>query len=362
MVLKMFAKAESSEASRCPQLLLTASPNLCLAIKGHYDKLRSSWTDRSATSSRLGLVDASARDEFPLDPEEIPVFQELTDADFPLFWTFGHLLRVLDKSIPGKKFWGYKRTADDGAGYPKEVDGERFRTHYFHKMPAEAQTKFAGGSVIFGEIQTIIKGSLESLELDRDLTKEEYLRYIDARSNQLSGAEMALVYQCFVRYQRLLQRENEWDLNDAVRCIYRRSKMYPDAYEALLLETLAVDEVQDLVSRQSYIRTAIADSYHRGKSLEYCVFGTLKVLLEWGKGKRNCAFRRRCRSSHQLRREFPLCRSEGAVLLQLFATHGEDRAKDSSNSTKWIGGRWTSSEAQTPDNELPFCRTNRRAW
>jgi hypothetical protein len=184
-----------------------------------------------------------------LNSEEIPAFQELSDSDFPLFWTFGHLLRVLDRSIPGKRFWGYKRTAEDGAGYPKEVDAERFRTHYLNKMPAEAQAKFAGGPVIFGEIQTIIKGSLESLELGRDLTKAEYLRYADVRSNQLTVTEMGLVYQSFERYQRVLQRENEWDLNDAIRCIYQRCAMHPNAFEALLLETLAVDEVQDLVSR-----------------------------------------------------------------------------------------------------------------
>lgn len=145
MVLKMFIKAESMEGKRCPQLLLTFSPKLCLAIKDHFVKLRQSWKSRVKSSQRVTLVDEDVGDAFA-DTEDVPMFQELKDDDFPLFWTFGYLLRVLDKSIPGEKFWGFKRNPSKYS-MPCEIEWERFQTHYMRRMPFQAQKRFVGGSV-----------------------------------------------------------------------------------------------------------------------------------------------------------------------------------------------------------------------
>jgi hypothetical protein len=246
MVLRMFAKAESAENTRCPQMLLTASPKLCLAIKEHFNKLRQNWSNGSSERGRLLTTSCDEEDTF-LDLDDPPALQAIKDSDFPLFWTFGYLLRVLDRSVPGIRFWGFRKPASD-LRYPSEVDWERFQTHYLHRMPPQARKTLVGGSKLFAEIQTVIKGSLEVLETGRHLSLEQYLQKWDTRNNTLSIVEMKLAYECFEVYQKLLQQENEWDVNDAVQNIYVRCTLHPETCESFVLETLAVDEVQDMVS------------------------------------------------------------------------------------------------------------------
>jgi hypothetical protein len=242
----MLAKAESSKGKRCAQLFLTVSPKLCLAVKGHYIMLCESWQTSAKSSQRVTLVETSAEDPFA-DMEDVPRFQDLKDEDFPLFWPFGYLLRVLDRSIPGPKFWGFKKS-ESGFVPPAEIDWERFQTHYMHRMPLQAQKKFTGGSVLFGEFQTVIKGSLEAVETAQPLSRTQYLETYHRRDNMLSEADMNLIYDCFGIYQSATQTDNEWDASDAVVNLYSRCRDHPEVCQSFELETLAIDEVQDLVS------------------------------------------------------------------------------------------------------------------
>lgn len=246
MVLRMFAKAESAEDARCPQMLLTASPKLCLAIKDHFGKLRQNWRNGIMERGRLLTAAEDEEDTF-LSIDDPPTLQALSDSDFPLFWTFGYLLRVLDRSLPGAPFWGFRKSSSE-LQYPNEVDWERFQTHYLHRMPSQAHKAFAGGSKLFAEIQTVIKGSLDALETGQPLALERFLQKWDTRNNGLSMDHLRLAYDCFEVYQSLLLQENEWDLNDAVQNLYARCESYPEVCESFVLETLAVDEVQDMVS------------------------------------------------------------------------------------------------------------------
>jgi hypothetical protein len=296
MVLRMFAKAESAEDARCPQMLLTASPKLCLAIRAHFKKLRQNWSNGITEHGRL-LTATHDEEDILLNVDDPPTLQALKDSDFPLFWTFGYLLRVLDRSVPGARFWGFRRATSD-LRYPSEVDWERFQTHYLHRMPSQARKAFVGGSKLFAEIQTIIKGSLEVLETGQPLTLEQYLQGWDGRNNNLSMVELRLAYDCFEVYQKLLQQENEWDLNDAVQNPYSRCTSYPEICESFVLETLAVDEVQDMVSLTAILIHGGLAQNNSFWSTERCLSSAAEVPIERSRRVRRDPLRRRRCTGH----------------------------------------------------------------
>ena len=298
MVLRMFARAESAEDARCPHMLLTASPKLCLAIKGHFCKLRQNWVNGVTERGRLLTAIEDEEDTF-LDVDDPPTLQTLTEPDFPLFWTYGYLLRVLDRSLPGVRFWGFRKMASE-LQHPNEVDWERFQTHYLHRMPSLARKAFVGGSKLFAEIQTVIKGSLDVLETGQPLTLERYLQGWDTRNNGLSMDHLRLAYDCFEVYQRLLLQEHEWDLNDAVQNLYARCTTFPEVCESFVLETLAVDEVQDMVSLIASFPQCNAAEQASFRVLERYFSGSAEVSLEWSWRLRRHSLCWRCCSGHQL--------------------------------------------------------------
>jgi hypothetical protein len=250
MLAKIYVKAMSTENTRCAQILLTVSPRLCSAISEHYHRLSSSWRSGDGAPGAMVLMTVRDIDEVLADEEELPSLQNISNEQFPLFWTFATLLKVLDKSLPDP-FWAFNTGCTGRTSV--EVDGDRFRTHYMPRMPSSAQKRFQGGAALFGEIQTVIKGSLQALLQGKFLSQKQYLDLWNSRNTVFTLAEMETIYSCFQIYQNSLTEKREWDLNDAVQNIYQRCTISPEVCQPFILETLAIDEVQDMVCRSPVV-------------------------------------------------------------------------------------------------------------
>jgi len=59
---------------------------------------------------------------------------------------------------------------------------------------------------------------------------------------------MNLIYESFETYQSAMNQAGEWDSTDAVINLYHRCRKHPRICRSFELDTLAIDEVQDMVS------------------------------------------------------------------------------------------------------------------
>ncbi len=236
MVLKIYARHLAAGNSGCKQILITASGHLVLGIQQHFASLTSS----SGAGVTPGLL--SYHGDATFDEEATVPFQDIPTTEFPLFYTLGKLLRVLDISLPGEKFPGFRF---DGTKRSREVDFARFATHYYRHLPLWIQKRFEhGGSTVYSEIMSVIKGSAKSVLMGRPLTRKEYLR-IDARDSELSDVDRENVYVAYTAYKERLASLGEWDVCDALLCLHQRLQANPRAVPDFAVESLNVDEVQD---------------------------------------------------------------------------------------------------------------------
>jgi superfamily I DNA/RNA helicase len=242
------AAVDSAPPTACRQLLVTASPILCEAI-------RRSYRNMCHTSDKL--ADTCAKDEAPalsaceqtfahfdggaggIAPPQ--TFEKCQPSDFPLILTYTSFLKMLDASLEDPFFRG-----EDSTG--NEVTFMRFSTHYYPRFSAEV-SKQADAALVYTEIMSHIKGSHAALHTAAGhLSKEDYL----VLSNNHGSHQRGMLYDVFERYEKMKAQlyPGDYDSLDIVHHIYRTLSRAGAAFRGALMTSVSVDEVQDLVPAQ----------------------------------------------------------------------------------------------------------------
>ncbi|KAG0608710.1 hypothetical protein M758_8G126400 [Ceratodon purpureus] len=288
------------------QALITLSPKLCAAVKHNISKTRRSM--QLATDGAAAERDESdVFEEMMLDDEAeaklmgaIPDnFMEIPSDCYPLVITFRKLLTMLDGSIsrsyfalnpqdPNEKtavtlLEVGNETADNGKededfsdiedeenfsdnGDDKadessqdgskparwegtEVEFERFGTLYWPHFDAKL-TKNLDPSLVYTEIMSYIKGSLEALRSPQGrLSREDYVAMADRRSSLHSEQQRDNIYSLFLKYEKRKRETFEYDVADLVTHIYFELQS-GGGFLGEKMSFVYVDEVQDFTQAQ----------------------------------------------------------------------------------------------------------------
>jgi hypothetical protein len=225
----------------CRQLLLTASPILCDAIRRSYTQLcasadaKPSAEDSAQISVNMThLTNAAA---------EIPASMvQCTDDRFPLITTYARFIRMLDRCLD-RSFFQRKcycgmnnREIND-----REVTFERFQSHYYPQFDESMKESV---STVYGELVSSIKGSIGALRTERGyIDVGDYENMSDQRGSSINRDRRSLIYQSFLKYERLKKESSQFDHLDLVHHVYRGLKG-GNFEEFKMCRSVFIDEVQ----------------------------------------------------------------------------------------------------------------------
>eukprot|EP01036_Dinobryon_divergens_P023773 gene23772-32158_t len=249
------------------QLLVTSSPILCQAIRKSYNNMQRAArilegkqnADADATSSAGdGMININNQISFSLaaasvgeevDGSRIDSFASCSDSQYPLIITYSKFLFMLDKTLQSDSYFVKFNSANCPV---REVNFDRFCSFYF---PHFDELKLVGdASLIFTEIMSHIKGSLQSLRTAKGfLSREEYLKLAEKRDSALSRPERTKIYDLFERYEKIkaIDCMGDFDQIDVIFHVYKTLKRSPHLFQdQYLVRNVYVDEVQDLVPAQ----------------------------------------------------------------------------------------------------------------
>lgn len=101
--------------------------------------------------------------------------------------------------------------------------------------------------VIWAQIRSFIKGSIEAVDRGRPLTRAEYVDgpMIGSRRCRLSKAQRAAAYDAYERYEGFLDSTNNWDDCDRVVKIIKGLKSNNEVRDKYTFSRIYVDEIQD---------------------------------------------------------------------------------------------------------------------
>jgi superfamily I DNA/RNA helicase len=218
-------------------VFLTASPVLCEAIKAHYKSLVGTYIPQKQNMSAIAV-----------DVLETLTFRTIPDDAFPLIITYDTLLRILENSL---------KVNSDGYREDQLIDFKHFEEVYYKHFPANIQRTF-DAALIFTEIRSVLKGSMEAMMSSGTITKEEYEQLSARRNSDLSVEMRSLVYKAFQSYQQMKAERREYDMEDAVYRILQglgfsqglglrtqEIKKFKGSFDSVF-----VDEIQDLSPAQ----------------------------------------------------------------------------------------------------------------
>lgn len=103
--------------------------------------------------------------------------------------------------------------------------------------------------VAWTNIRTFLKGSIEALvEQEQVMTKEAFLG-LGKKRCRLATTEREAVYDLFIRYQKVMERQNLWDYCDRITSLLKRLQASQEeehpSYDTVRYTKIYVDEIQD---------------------------------------------------------------------------------------------------------------------
>jgi superfamily I DNA/RNA helicase len=268
-------------------VFVTLSPTLCQHVSTYISGLHRTYAHD----------DKFDYDYSPVVPASLA---DVPENSFPLVMTYAQFLVALDATLDRPFFvdkgdqttdvdwdlWALVDTAGGSAsslrncGFPEArriLDFTFFLLKLWDKMwgravadrsIAKADVRILQPNLVFTEIMTHIKGSLESLETQTGfLSRDEYLS-LGRKQSTMEAGTREKVYSLFEVYRDLCKRENVYDKADIVYHIYQQVK--PDTtrtgdakgnaqsqsqsqsqaptsrYKGAPIHALCADEVQDL--------------------------------------------------------------------------------------------------------------------
>lgn len=223
---------------------------------------------------------------------------ESTSGGDPLFTTSSEWLDALDSYLPGERFFTRKeakyraafrqggdfvrRTVEallqqDSEFDPEEMHREEMTFPAFRKLwPKINNSKMKSKmdpALVWMEIKSYIKGSLEALQLDSDerddpshrfLSEAQYLA-LGKKQSRLDESQRKEVYHFYVKYEKLKRAENRYDEMDLVYNLVGRVNKLQDntskefANSPLFdIDCIFVDEVQDFTIAELFLLTKLS--------------------------------------------------------------------------------------------------------
>ncbi|CAM6125858.1 unnamed protein product [Calypogeia fissa] len=161
----------------------------------------------------------------------------------------------------------FRRKQSNNTGKMKkrmtEVTFEHFVSFYWPHFSQDLIKHF-DSSVVFTEIMSFIKGSLEALHTQSGrLTREEYLSLAVKRTSTFDERQRNSIYNIFQLYEKRKAVRNEYDIADCCSHLYAQMRL--GNYVGLKFHYVYVDEVQDLTMAQialfKYVCSNIAEGY-----------------------------------------------------------------------------------------------------
>ncbi len=208
------------------QVFVTKSPVLCSQVKKEFDKLLVSWKADNFNRESLKMNSS---------------FRDCGDNMFPLFLTSKKLLFILDASLPGEKFFprdenkefkvdfnfsdydetkdpenlflefeehkGNKTQSNSVKPAATEVNADYFCNNFWNKLPDKFRLETIDPLLVWTEIHSFIKGSMEALESENGfISRNEYkaLGRHAAPSFADDEAKRDMCYDIFEQYSKCL--------------------------------------------------------------------------------------------------------------------------------------------------------------
>ena len=257
------------DGSKCPQMMVTASPVLAAAIKGNFNALCAS---NSSGQYEMQPISISQEQDVKTmesnDPSSLIRFDSIAADTYPLITTFDAFLRMLDRSlaIPFFSSAGQSPTHDSRSQSYRSslVDFSRFDSFYYPRLgDVTAGRRFKlDSSTLFTEIMSVIKGSIDTLSFDtgpRHLDRRQYLEMAKSRQSNLSEEERDNIFSLFEAYEnRKAAIIGDYDHADFVLHVHNQLIKAPRDFGKLC--SVMVDEVQDLTPTQIAILPYVCDN------------------------------------------------------------------------------------------------------
>jgi hypothetical protein len=125
--------------------------------------------------------------------------------------------------------------------HQRHVDYMKFKTQIY-----KATTGGLDALVVWSQIRSFIKGSIESVKEGRPLAEQEYLKMGENRC-RLSKEQRQQAYASYLKYEECLSSEGMWDDCDRVSALLKKIQSADRDFrqEKLLYDRVYVDEIQD---------------------------------------------------------------------------------------------------------------------
>eukprot|EP01041_Mallomonas_annulata_P001018 gene1018-1996_t len=262
----------ADEMRHCRQMLVTASPILCEAIRKSYKALCDSSSvspvetetkhgnDNNNSEMQSKVMRAIGVTTSTSTTDDNTSLLQCNQDSFPLILTYRNFLIRLDKCLYQPFFINsFKIPWDD------VVDFDIFLADYYSRFN-NTLTNQLDCELMFTEVMTNIKGSITALHsTNGHISENEYLQISGSRESFLGREIRTLIYDSFLKYERLKGESRQYDMADVVNYIYRqcRERKFKGTTDSLssLLTNIYVDEVQDLSPAQLSLFQFVCNNY-----------------------------------------------------------------------------------------------------
>jgi AAA domain len=233
---------------------------ICIANRMHRDRERNPEASQLfvARSRRIcsyvrGLVEGSA-----------------PPSEHAQYHTFARFIEKCERVLhiqrrQGGGDWGDSRD-------PDQMTFSRFKLEIYKQSTFELDAL-----IVWSQIRSFIKGSIEAVKASRPLKREEYLQLGKSRC-RLSQKHRELAYSAFEVYQSFMDTEPTlWDESDRIMEILaavRRSS--PEDLSEIRFDRIYIDEVQD------YAQAELALFFYLGSPGGLFLAGDTAQSVSWG--------------------------------------------------------------------------------
>jgi AAA domain len=168
------------------------------------------------------------------------------------YLTFQKLLRDCESSLSAKM-----NESDFSFQSATRIDYAKFRD--FMKQQSHCKLE---PLIVWTQIRSFIKGSIETVTKRRALTLQEYLdtTVIGSRRCRLKAQQRQAAYAAFEKYEKFRTSQNLWDDCDRVGALVKRIRADRGARERLSRRRVYVDEIQDYSQVEIALFFLICDS------------------------------------------------------------------------------------------------------
>lgn len=255
---------EGGEFSEFRQVLITASPILCEAIRRSYRKMHASFSLEPSKElcglANISEVDNDGAELLSSKVDDSPSsFLSCSSEHFPLIVTFSTFLKMLDATLDKSFFSPSDSAAGTHTCLEIEVTFDRFASHCYPRLSEEVRA-ICDANPIFTEITSRIKGSLAALKFtDGYVDEATYLALAEERQSSISRLDRERLYAGFKKYEKLKkQAMTEFDMMEFVHYVYQ--SLTQEGFRGTKMQYVYIDEVQDLTPTQIALFKFVSDN------------------------------------------------------------------------------------------------------